>query len=135
MSLDAFLNPIETEQVFEFTVSDRFKNKDGSIATIKMKTLTQAENDAIIKRCQIKETGKNGVVSTRLDTMKYQDMLILECIVEPNFTSEEFCKKMGVVDPALALKKLFTPAEYIEIINHVNDCMGNILQAGDEAKN
>ena len=64
MSLDAFLNPIETEQVFEFTVSDRFKNKDGSIATIKMKTLTQAENDAIIKRCQIKETGKNGVVST-----------------------------------------------------------------------
>ena len=62
-------------------------------------------------------------------------MLILECIVEPNFASEEFCKKMGVVDPALALKKLFTPAEYIEIINHVNDCMGNILQAGDEAKN
>lgn len=135
MSLDAFLNPIETDKVFEFTVSDRFKNKDGSVAKIKMRTITQAENDALIKRCQIKETAKNGAVSTRLDTMKYQDLVILECIVEPNFASEEVCKKMCVVDPALAIKKIFTPAEYMVLLNKVNECMGNILEAENEAKN
>lgn len=134
--LEAFLNPTSlSEEIKEIVVSDRFLDENKKPATIKIKTLNQFENDAILKRCKIREKQNNGVINERIDYLKYQDELILASIIEPNFRSEQFTKAMGVVDPIEGVKKLFTPAEYIKLVEAITDNVTDYNNGSELAKN
>lgn len=134
--LDPFLNPTSlAEEVKEIVVSERFLDENKKPATIKIKTLNQLENDAILKKCRIKEKQTNGVINERIDYLKYQDELILASIVEPNFRSEKFTLAMGVVDPIEGVKKLFTPTEYLKLVEAVTGNVTDYNNGGEIAKN
>ena len=133
--LEYFLNPTSKEEIKEITVSERFKDEKGKPATIKLKSISQEQNEALIKRCTMREKNRNGTVTENLDRNRYTALLILECIIEPNFRSEEFVKSMGVADPVDALKKLFLPGEYTIISEAILDLMGLNANLGDTAKN
>lgn len=133
--LEYFLNPTEKQEVKEIIVSNRFKDEKGNPATIKLRAITQAENDALIKKCTYREKNRNGTVSETFDKEKYTATLMLNCIIEPNFKSEEFTKKMGVADPVDAIRKLFLPGEYTKISEALLDLMGLNMNIGEQAKN
>ena len=133
--LDYFINGANETETREITVSDRFKDEKGNLATIKIKSITQAENDALIKRATIKQKNRNGTVTEIIDKERYTATLLLNCIVEPDFQSSEFVSKMGVADPVDALMKLFRPGEYAKISEAVLDLMGINMDIGDVAKN
>lgn len=135
--LDWFLNPSEKETEKEIVVSERFKDDKGKPATIKLKAITQADNNVIMRRCTIKEKGRNGVNTDRLDTQKYTAELILACIIEPNFRDPKFVESMGVASPSEALTRLFNVGEYSKISQAVLELMGlsNNEDLVEEAKN
>lgn len=118
--LNAFLNPSEKLKIKEITVSNRFKNEDGSLATIKIRQLSQIENDQLIKRC-MKQSIEKGIPVERLDNLKYKDEFLMACIVEPNFRDPKFPQAMNCVDPIDAMKKCFTAAEYNKILSEAMD--------------
>lgn len=135
--LDWFLNPSEAEKVREIVISNRFKDDKGKPATIKLKAISQADNNVIMKRCTIREKGSNGVMQDKLDTQKYTAELILACIVEPNFRDPKFVESMGVASPSEALTRLFNIGEYNKISQSVLDLMGlnDTADLVEEAKN
>lgn len=135
-SLNAFLNPKnDGKEKIKLVVSDRFKDEKGKPAHIVIKSITQYENDLLLKRCRVRNKNSNGVVNEQLDAMKYQDELILYCIEEPNFRSEEFTKAMGVLDPIEGIKKLFTPNEYLKIVAEITKMVSDYNVSEDDVKN
>ncbi|MDR0905759.1 MAG: phage portal protein [Oscillospiraceae bacterium] len=117
-SLQAFLSPTYTENTAEVIVSDRFKNEDGTPATVKIRNIMQDENDALIKQ-STKKSNVDGQIAETLNKIEYQRRLVLACVVEPNLASEELCKNVGVLDPLLTASKLFTPGEYKLLVNEI----------------
>ena len=132
--LEYFLHPVEEVEIKEIVISERFKGADGKPATIKIKAITQDENNSLIKRCSIREKGANGLINETVDRQKYICELILSCCVEPNFREPEFVTKMGVANPADALTKIFLPGEFSKLSEEVLKIigMGDILE---QAKN
>lgn len=133
--LEYFLNPTEKQETKEITVSERFKDEKGNLATIKIRSITQSENDALIKKCTVREKNRQGVVTEVFDKTRYSALLMLACIVEPNFKSPEFAERMGVVDPCDAIRALFLPGEYAKISEALLDLMGLDDNVGVQAKN
>ena len=133
--LEYFLNPTLQQETKEIVVSNRFKDEKGKLAKIKLRAITQAENDALIKKCTYREKNRNGSITETFDKEKYTAQLILNCIIEPNFKSEEFVSKMGTADPVDAIRKLFLPGEYATISEAILDLMGLTTNIGEQAKN
>lgn len=134
-SLECFLKPEKSEEVIEVVISKRFKDEKGKPATIKIKAITEEENNAIAKKCTIKEKNqRTGIVSEHLDRSKYLAELILACVKEPNFKSEEFVTAMGTADPVEALRKLFLPGEYTALSEKVLSVVG-VEDITETAKN
>lgn len=132
--LEYFLKPIEEREVLEIEVSNRFRGADGKPATIKVKSITQAQNNSLIKNCTTVTKGKNGQHTESLDRQKYVTELILSCVIEPNFRDASFVQAMGVASPKDALEKLFLPGEYAKISEAVLTVMG-MGDLVEEAKN
>lgn len=133
--LEYFLNPTKDVEIRELVVSDRFKDEKGKPAKIKLKSITQAENDALIRKNTFREKNRNGGMTETFNKESYTASLMLACIVEPNFKSEEFCKAMGTADPIDALRKLFLPGEYTKITEALLELMGLDSNIGEQAKN
>lgn len=133
--LEYFLNPTKEPEIKEIVVSNRFKDDKGKPATIKLKSISQAENDALIKKCTLREKNRNGSITEVFDKELYTAQLMLACIVEPNFKSEEFVKAMGVASPVDALRRLFLPGEYTKIAETLLEIMGLQTNLGEQAKN
>lgn len=121
--LDFFLKP-NTNIEEEVIISKRFVDENNKLIPIKIRAITQAENNSIIKRCTIVEKDRQGNRKETLDKTKYSTELVLACVIEPNFKSPEFVEKMGASDPATALNKLLLPGEYIKLSEAVYDIMG-----------
>lgn len=122
--LEYFLKPLDDIKTKDVVVSNRFKDEKGKPAVIKLRSITQSENNAIMKRCTIREKNRQGLIVENLDKTKYNSELILACIVEPNFKSPEFVKAMGVASPSDALDKLFLPGEFAKLTDAVLEIMG-----------
>jgi hypothetical protein len=135
-ALNAFLNPAYREKTEEFTLSDRFIGEDGSPAKVKIKTILQAENEDIIKRCtRPKKVG--GVEIEQLDREEYNTRLVLSATVEPDLKSAELCKAYGVIDPLSLPGKLFLSGEYRKLQYRILELNGFKLddELAEDAKN
>lgn len=133
-ALDAFLNPEKgIEEIKEITISDRFKNPDGSLATIKLKRICVADNDAIMEKCK-KVIERNGQKVLVTDTKKYEMNLLLACIVEPNFQDPEFLSKLKMSSAEVAISRIFTVGEYAKIVSELSELLG-VNNVGDDLKN
>ena len=118
--LEYFLNPTLQQETKEIVVSNRFKDEKGKPAKIKLRAITQAENDALIKKCTYREKNRNGSITETFDKEKYTAQLILNCII---------------ADPVDAIRKLFLPGEYATISEAILDLMGLTTNIGEQAKN
>lgn len=58
--LDAFLHPVQTEDTREVVISKRFVDKDGKPVPFKIRSITQEENNGIIKACTRRSKNRDG---------------------------------------------------------------------------
>ena len=113
-TLDAFLHPVERDVTCKVTVSKRFRNPDGSLAQITLRTLSE-EQHAKVRKAATKKERVGGKVEERFDESAYKNELLKACIVEPNFFTKEACMAYGA-DPDSILKVMFTTGEYNELV-------------------
>jgi len=135
--LSAFLHPTVTQVEEEVVISKRFLNEKGEPAPFKVRSLTQEENDALIKRSTRTVKDRNGPDRERLDNIEYTRRLVVTATVEPDFSSKEICDQYGVMDPLLVPGKMLLPGEYRKLTEKIME-LSAFDDAGtveDEAKN
>ena len=117
--LSAFLHPVTVQQEKEFVLSKRFVNEDGSLAKVRIRSLTQAENEKLRKLCTKTIKG-----TEHFDADEYGHRLIVAATIEPDFSSEEMCKAVGAADPAMIPAHIFTAGEYARLSREIMKLCG-----------
>lgn len=133
--LSAFLNPVSVVEEKEVIISNRFLDEGGEPVPFKIRSLTQEENEALVKKSQeIKKV--NGQTQKQMDNTKYSRLLVMAATVEPDFSQKEICDKYGVLDPALVPGKMLLAGEYAKLVEEITRLSGfEEDQIGEEAKN
>lgn len=130
----------------EFLTQNRVENAVTTEVDIKpfpfpfiVKTITEAENKAIQKSCQITEFNKKTHRNeSRTDTDAYLTKLVVACTVDPSFKDTELQKAYGVCGAEMLVEKLLTPGQYaalLQAVNDINSFDSDMQELVDEAKN
>ncbi len=135
-TLKAFLQPTVAGRTKEVILSERFKEKDGTVVPFVIQAISQEENDRLCQQSQKREIVKGQQIE-RLDRSLYTRRLILACVKEPDLKDKEICDYYGVIDPLEVAGKMLSVGEYgilvdaIMGLNGVNDAQEKL----EEAKN
>ena len=119
--LSAFLHPVMPEEQ-EVIISDRFQ-EDGKPVAFRIRPLTQAENDAIIKQ-STKVTVVKGQRQKQLDTVEYSRRIVVAATVIPDFKNSELCASCGTLDPLEVPGKLLLAGEYQRLADAIAELSG-----------
>lgn len=127
-NLSAFLHPdIVSEK--EVYISDRFK-ENGEVVPFKIRPITQAENESIMKRCRITTRDRSGKEIRKLDTEKFMNSIVVAGTVVPDFSDKDLCDAYGVVDPNLVPGKMLLAGEFQKLTEAIMELSG----IGDDAE-
>lgn len=110
-SLNAFLNPVYTEKKIEIIVGDRFVDEEGKPIPIQMKSLTQAQLDAIAQQ-STKQKKIDGKTVYAIDAKENLNRCLIASITFPDLMNTELCNRYGTLDPVKLPPLLFLPGEY-----------------------
>lgn len=131
-SLNAFLHPIQAENK-EVVVSQRFV-ENGKVMPFVIRPLTQEENEELIKKHTKKDKKGNEV----FDRIAYSRAMTAAAVVEPDLTSAELQKSVGVLGEDKTLAKLLYIGEFATLTQEVQKLSGldeDINDEIEEAKN
>lgn len=131
-SLNAFLNPIKTENK-EVIVSNRFV-EDGEVVPFIIRPITQTENKQYIKELTKKDKKGNET----FDRPEYIATLTANAVVFPDLTNAELQKTYGVLGASALLQKMLYAGEFAELAQAVQELSGideDINEDIEEAKN
>ena len=131
-SLNAFLHPIQAENK-EVVVSQRFV-ENGKVMPFVIRPLTQEENEELIKKHTKKDKKGNEV----FDRIAYSRAMTAAAVVEPDLTSAELQKSVGVLGEDKTLAKLLYIGEFALLTQEVQKLSGldeDINDEIEEAKN
>lgn len=134
-TLQEFLNsnPVDdlTEEV---PVSARIKDKEGNVLKFKIKALSGPEFEDIRKRStEIKKKGK-----VEFNAQRFNNTLVINNTLEPNFKDAESIKQLGCVYPEDYLNKVLLPGEIATLSEHIQRLSGFDVDMDtlvEEAKN
>lgn len=112
--LKAFLKPAVTTVTDKVVVSSRFLDDDRKPIPFEIKSITQAENDALIKASTRVSVSK-GQREEVLNKSQYQARLVVECVTYPSFRDPELLKGLGVVDPLDAPNRMLLAGEFAKL--------------------
>lgn len=146
--LYAFLHPISVAEEKEVIVSRRFvqrddkgepildKNGDMVPKPFKVKAISQAENDALVKAATLTYKDRTGAKVKDFDRQKYVRSLIVAATVEPDFRDKELCEGFGTLDPAEVPGKMLLAGEFQKLADAISELSGfDDDSAEEEAKN
>jgi hypothetical protein len=117
--LKAFLKPSVAEITNSVIVSNRFADEDGKPATFEIKSITQTQNDALIKASTKTIQGKRGQREEIFNKIQYQSRLVVECTVMPNFRDPQLLQTYGVIDPLEAPGKMLLSGEFAKLADAI----------------
>lgn len=125
-------NPIDnlTEEVI---VSDRFTEGD-KIMKFKIKAVSPDEFSDLQKQCT--KVGKKGKVN--FDSKMFNEQLVINYTVEPNFRNSESIKKAGCMTPQQLLNKVLLAGEVATLVEEISSLSGfdkDLEGLREEAKN
>ncbi|MBR2999753.1 MAG: hypothetical protein IKF39_02045 [Oscillospiraceae bacterium] len=109
--LKGFLQPSPMEATTEVIISERFKGEDGKPLPFKIRKIDQDTANQLLKKCRVSKK-VNGQVIEVTDNAKYSNLLILACVLEPNFRDKEMCDYYKVIDPAEIPGRMLSLGEY-----------------------
>lgn len=127
--LDDFLNLTDVSEIRE-TIVEKI---DGKELEFVIKPMSKEQHSEFQKRCN--SISKKGTIS--FDAKKYSDLVLENCIVEPNFSDESFLKKAKCVCAPEFINKKFPAGIVSDIVEKITELSGfESLQAEiEEAKN
>lgn len=136
--LTAFLHPATATVTKEIVVSDRFKDEKGNAVPFVIKSLTQAENEAL-RKASMKTKKVNGQWVEQLDNSEYTNRLIVGATVEPDFRDADLCEAYGTKDPVQVPSLMLLMGEYLTLSRAIMEASGFGTDAGvnpdEDAKN
>ena len=132
--LSAFLNPVVSNEEKEVVISKRFVDEKGNPIPFKIRAITQAENDQIIKASK-RSVKVNGVMQEKLDTTEMGRRLVVEGTVYPDFRDSELCNGYGTMNPYEVPGKMLLAGEYSNLLAEINKLSGFDVDVEEEAKN
>lgn len=128
-SLQDFLLEASVEECTkDIPVSERLKGN-----TFKIRAMSNEQYKRFQKLCISQRNGKR-----HFDDGRMKEMMVVECVVEPNFNEAAWIKKAGCVTPEQLVNKILLPGEIERIVNEISVLSGfghDLEQAIDEAKN
>ena len=133
VDLTAFLHPAAAEDQ-EIVISTRFRGEDGAPAPFRIRAVTQAENEELI-RLSTRRRKVNGKTDEELDQVAYSRRVVVAATVWPDFRQEELCKAYGVMDPLEAPGKMLLTGEYAKLSSAIMELSGLTDDLGEAAKN
>ncbi|MBO9610393.1 MAG: phage portal protein [Paenibacillaceae bacterium] len=122
----------------EFVVSDRFKDQAGQPVPWKLRTMSEAENEAIRKSATRLVKSKNGVRAPETDPEEYLAKLVVASIVYPDLKNAELQSSYGVMGAEALLKKMLLSGEYAGLVQKVQALNGydrDVNELAEEVKN
>lgn len=133
--LSAFLHPVKMQEEKEVVISGRFQDENGNPVPFKIRSLTQAENDAIASKSR--RTRKvNGQMQEYLDPVENSRRIVVAATLEPDFSDRELCEAYGTMDPLEVPGRMLKSGEYSKLLSAIMDLSGfDLNSVEDEAKN
>lgn len=108
----------------EFIVSERFKDKGGQPVPWKIRSMTEAENEAIRKSATKRIKVKNSGYTTEVDSEEYIARLAVSSVVFPNLKDAALQESYQVKGADALLRKMLLPGEYAALIQKVQELNG-----------
>ncbi|GMQ57074.1 hypothetical protein AN1V17_14690 [Vallitalea sediminicola] len=133
-SLQAFLNENIIDNITgAVLVSNRFKDKKGSLLKFKIRAITDSEMSDIQKICM--RTGKKGKVD--FDVSKFNRLIAIKGTVDPKFEEADSIKSVGCVTPEDYIKKVMLPGEIATLSDQIQTLSGytDLEELKEQAKN
>ena len=134
--LKGFLQPSPMEETTTVIISERFKGEDGKPLPFKIRKIDSETASSLLKKCTRNEKVHGQIIKTTDDT-KYTNMLILACVVEPNFRDSEMCDFYKVINPEDVPGRMLSIGEFTRLsqeIKRFND-FDTPEKIEEEAKN
>ncbi|BDU83499.1 phage tail assembly chaperone [Clostridium perfringens] len=131
--MDFLINNTIENLTEEVVISDRFK-VDGEILKFKIKAVTPDEFSDLQKQCT--KIGKKGKMN--FDSKMFNEQLIVNYTVEPNFKDAEAIKKAGCITPEQLLNKTLLAGEVATLVEQISTLSGfdkDLEELREEAKN
>lgn len=133
--LSAFLHPVQVSLEKEIVISDRFQDENGNPVPFKIRSITQEENENLLKKAR-RVRKVNGQIQEYSDSTEYSRSMVVAATVEPDFSSKEMCDTYGVLDPNLVPVKMLLTGEYTKLLQAIVELSGlGDDFAAEEAKN
>ena len=130
MDLRAYMQPPVSNETKTVYPSKRFVGPDGNPAPFVIRVIDQETNNRLISKCM--EWRKvDGRKVRGLNEEKYANLLMLECVVEPDIRNSEICKYYDTVDPAGVLSRMLSVGEYNRLANEIRK-LNEIATTQDE---
>jgi hypothetical protein len=128
--LKAFMKPPVTDTTEDVIISDRFTDEDGKVQPFKIRIISQEINESLHNQAS-RPIKKNGVViGSQTDSTKYGNLLIVACVVYPNFKDSELCNYYKTKDPLDVPRRMLTAGEFNKLVKAVNRING--FDVGDD---
>jgi hypothetical protein len=122
----------------EFIVSSRFLDDKGKPLSWVLRTMTEAENEAIRKSASRQVKGKNGLKISETDSEAYISKLAVASVTYPNLSDSELQQSYGVMGADTLLRTMLMPGEYAALIAKVQEINGfnrELDEMVDDVKN
>jgi len=113
--LDDFLNLADVSEIKQ----EIKVNLNGKNLTLVVRAITEDEHIEFQRRCNV--ISKNRVT---FDTGKYSDLVLENCIVEPNFNTVDFLKKTNCASAIDFIHKKFPAGVISEISQQIQKLSG-----------
>ena len=121
--IKAFLLPPVMEETKEVVITNRAKGPDGKPIPFKLRRIDQETNSKLVKQAQ-KKKKVNGQIVTELDSARFGNLLILACVIEPDFKNSEICAYYKTVDPLEVPERMLSSGEYAKLMGEINKLNG-----------
>lgn len=121
--IKAFLLPPVMEETKEVVITNRAKGPDGKPIPFKLRRIDQETNSKLVKQAQ-KKKKVNGQIVTELDSARFGNLLILACVIEPDFKNSEICAYYKTVDPLEVPERMLSSGEYAKLMEEINKLNG-----------
>ncbi len=137
-NIKAFLLPPVMEETKEVIITKRAKGADGKPVPFVLRRIDQETNNKLLKQAQKKKM-KDGQLIVETDNEKFGKLLVLACVVEPDFRDSELCAHYKTMDPLDVPVRMLSSGEYAKLMMEINrlngfdDVTANSIE--EEAKN
>lgn len=137
-----FAHNVKKPENIKKVISDRFTDEDGNAIEFEFKAISAKKDEELKQKCTVKKMITQGKRKGQYDTdflaSKYQTLLAIESLVEPNLKDAKLQESWGVFGEEELFYTMFLSAEVTDVIRASQEANGydiDMDELVEEAKN